>query len=143
MAGGMNNVASGMNDVASGAEDTSTGLDNANKSASKLKRTLAGFDQLNVLSDTSSDSGSGGSGASGVGGGGGGDITGLANASYISNEEEVESGIGRAEKYFQQIADICHKWFDNLPKLQINFDKERALEDLKNIGLDITNVIAG
>ena len=138
----VNNMAGGMSDIASGAEDTSTGLDNANKSASKLKRTLAGFDQLNVLSDTSSDSGSGGSGSSG-GGGGGGDITGLANASYISTEEEVESGIGRAEEYFQQIVGIYHKWFDNLPKLQINFDKDRALEDIKNIGLDIVNVIAG
>ena len=143
MAGGMTDVASGMTDVASGARDTSTNLDNANKSANKLKRTLAGFDQLNVLSDTSSDSGSGSSGASGVGSGGGGDITGLANASYISTEEEVQSGIGRAEGYFKQISDIYHKWFDNLPKLQINFDKDRALEDIKNIGLDITNVIAG
>ena len=139
----VSNMAGGMNNVASGAKDTSTGLDKANKSASKLKRTLAGFDQLNVLSDTSSDSGSGGSGSSGVGGGGGGDITGLANASYISTEEEVQSGIGRAGEYFQQIVGIYHKWFDNLPKLQINFDKDRALEDIKNIGLDITNVIAG
>ena len=138
----VSNMAGGMNNVASGAKDTSTGLDKANKSASKLKRTLAGFDQLNVLSDTSSDSGSGSSGASGVGSGGG-DITGLANASYISTEEEVQSGIGRAGEYFQQVSDIYHKWFDNLPELKINFNKEQALEDLKNIGLDIVNVIAG
>ena len=138
----VSNMAGGMNNVASGAKDTSTGLDNANKSASKLKRTLAGFDQLNVLSDTSSDSGSGGSGASG-GGSGGGDITGLANASYISTEEEVESGISKVEEYFKQVSEICHKWFDDLPKLQLNFDKDQALEDLKNIGLDIVNVIAG
>ena len=138
----VSNMAGGMNNVASGAKDTSTGLDKANKSASKLKRTLAGFDQLNVLSDTSSDSGSGSSGASGVGGGGG-DITGLANASYISTEEEVQSGIGIAEEYFKQISDIYHKWFDNLPELKINFNKEQALENLKNIGLDIVNVIAG
>ena len=145
MAGGMSDMAGGMSDIASGAEDTSTGLDNANKSASKLKRTLAGFDQLNVLSDTSSSGGSGGSsgGAGGGGGGGGGDITGLANASYISTEEEVESGIGRAEEYFKQIAEIYHKWFDDLPELKINFNKDQALEDLKNIGLDIVNVIAG
>ena len=138
----VSNMAGGMSDVASGAEDTSTGLDNANKSANKLKRTLAGFDQLNVLSDTSSDSGSSGSGASGVGGGGG-DITGLANASYISTEEEVESGISKVEEYFKQIAEIYHKWFDDLPELKINFNKDQALEDLQSIGLDIINVIAG
>lgn len=139
----VSNMAGGMSDVASGAEDTSTGLDNANKSANKLKRTLAGFDQLNVLNDTNSSSGSSGSGSSGGGGSSGGDITGLANASYISTEEEVESGISKVEEYFKQVSEICHKWFDDLPKLQLNFDKDQALEDLKNIGLDIVNVIAG
>ena len=133
----VSNMASGMGDIASGAEDTSSGLDSADKSAKKLKRTLAGFDQLNVLSNP--DSGSTSSGA----GGGGGDITGLANASYISTEEEVESGVSKADEYFKQVSEIYHKWFDNLPKLKINFDKEQALEDIKGIGLDILNTISG
>ena len=133
----VSNMASGMSDIASGAEDTSSGLDSADKSAKKLKRTLAGFDQLNVLSNP--DSGSTSSGA----GGGGGDITGLANASYISTEEEVESGVSKADEYFKQVSEIYHKWFDNLPKLKINFDKEQALEDIKGIGLDILNTISG
>ena len=130
------NMASGMGDIASGAEDTSSGLDSADKSAKKLKRTLAGFDQLNVLS--TSDSGS-----STSSGAGGGDITGLANASYISTEEEVESGVNKADEYFKQVSDIYHKWFDNLPKLKINFDKEQAIEDIKSIGLDLLNILAG
>ena len=133
----VSNMASGMGDIASGAEDTSSGLESADKSAKKLKRTLAGFDQLNVLSTP--DSGSTSSGA----GGGGGDITGLANASYISTEEEVESGVSKADEYFKQVSEIYHKWFDNLPKLKINFDKEQALEDIKGIGLDILNTISG
>ena len=133
----VSNMASGMSDIASGAEDTSSGLDSADKSAKKLKRTLAGFDQLNVLSNP--DSGSTSSGA----GGAGGDITGLANASYISTEEEVESGVSKADEYFKQVSEIYHKWFDNLPKLKINFDKEQALEDIKGIGLDILNTISG
>ena len=132
----VSNMASGMSDIASGAEDTSSGLDSADKSAKKLKRTLAGFDQLNVLS--TSDSGS-----STSSGAGGGDITGLANASYISTEEEVESGVSKADEYFKQVSEIYHKWFDNLPKLKINFDKEQALEDIKGIGLDILNTISG
>ena len=134
----VSNMASGMGDIASGAEDTSSGLESADKSAKKLKKTLAGFDQLNVLS--TSDSGS--STSSGAGGGGG-DITGLANASYISTEEEVESGVSKADEYFKQVSEIYHKWFDNLPKLKINFDKEQALEDIKGIGLDILNTISG
>ena len=132
----VSNMASGMGDIASGAEDTSSGLESADKSAKKLKRTLAGFDQLNVLS--TSDSGS----TSGAGGGGG-DITGLANASYISTEEEVQSGVSKADEYFKQVSEIYHKWFDNLPKLKINFDKEQALEDIKGIGLDVLNTISG
>ena len=134
----VSNMASGMGDIASGAEDTSSGLDSADKSAKKLKRTLAGFDQLNVLSTPDS-----GSSTSSGAGGGGGDITGLANASYISTEEEVESGIDKADEYFKQVSEIYHKWFDNLPKLKINFDKEQALEDIKGIGLDILNTISG
>ena len=130
------NMASGMGDIASGAEDTSSGLESADKSAKKLKRTLAGFDQLNVLS--TSDSGS-----STSSGAGGGDITGLANASYISTEEEVESGVSKADEYFKQVSEIYHKWFDNLPKLKINFDKEQALEDIKSIGLDLLNILSG
>ena len=132
----VSNMASGMGDIASGAEDTSSGLESADKSAKKLKRTLAGFDQLNVLS--TSDSGS-----STSSGAGGGDITGLANASYISTEEEVQSGVSKADEYFKQVSEIYHKWFDNLPKLKINFDKEQALEDIKGIGLDILNTISG
>ena len=133
----VSNMASGMSDIASGAEDTSSGLDSADKSAKKLKRTLAGFDQLNVLSTP--DSGS----STSSGAGGGGDITGLANASYISTEEEVESGVSKADEYFKQVSEIYHKWFDNLPKLKINFDKEQALEDIKGIGLDVLNTISG
>ena len=131
----VSNMASGMGDIASGAEDTSSGLESADKSAKKLKRTLAGFDQLNVLS--TSDSGS--STSSGAGG----DITGLANASYISTEEEVQSGVSKADEYFKQVSEIYHKWFDNLPKLKINFDKEQAIEDIKGIGLDVLNTISG
>ena len=134
----VSNMASGMSDIASGAEDTSSGLDSADKSAKKLKRTLAGFDQLNVLSNPDS-----GSSTSSGAGGGGGDITGLANASYISTEEEVQSGVSKADEYFKQVSEIYHKWFDNLPKLKINFDKEQALEDIKGIGLDILNTISG
>lgn len=110
----VSNMASGMNNVASGAQDTSTGLDNANKSANKLKRTLAGFDQLNVLSDPNSASGSGGSGASG--GSGGGAITGLANTSYIEDTEETKS------TPFDHIAD----------KIQPQIKKlKKAIKDLK------------
>lgn len=47
-----------------------SGLDDANKKAKKLKGTLAGFDEMNVLQDNSSDSSSTVSGGGGAGAGG-------------------------------------------------------------------------
>ena len=59
---------SGIESVGAGATEIADGLDNASGSAQKLKRSLLGFDELNVLS---SPTGGGGGGAS-IGGGGGG-----------------------------------------------------------------------
>lgn len=56
---------SGMDGLASGGENASDALDEATGSAKKLKKTLLGIDELNVLTDTSSS----GTGASAVGGG--------------------------------------------------------------------------
>ena len=51
--------------VASGATDASDAIDNATESAQKMKKTLLGIDELNVMSDSSS-----GSGGADYGGGG-------------------------------------------------------------------------
>lgn len=55
----------GMNNLSEGAADTSDSLSDAAKAAEKLKKTVAGFDQLNILSSDSStqDSAEGGSDA--------------------------------------------------------------------------------
>lgn len=53
--------------VSSNIGAVGSGLDDANKSAKKLKGTLAGFDEMNVLQDNSSNSGSN-SGGGAVGG---------------------------------------------------------------------------
>lgn len=47
-----------MGDIAAGADDTASGLDKANEAAKKLKRTILGFDELNVLNDDDSSSNS-------------------------------------------------------------------------------------
>lgn len=55
-------------DYAAGLDKTGSGADKANKSIKDLKRTIMGFDELNVLtdnSDSASDSGTGGTGAIG------------------------------------------------------------------------------
>lgn len=52
--------------ISSNIGSVGSGLDDANKSAKKLKKTMAGFDEMNVLQDTASDTGgSAGAGATG------------------------------------------------------------------------------
>ena len=58
-----------VNNIAGGIGGVNDGLKDADKSAKKLKGTLAGFDEMNVLQDNSSDSGSSGAGGGGVSGG--------------------------------------------------------------------------
>ena len=48
----------GLGGIADNAGNASDALNNANDSAKKLKRTILGFDELNVLNDNSDDSGS-------------------------------------------------------------------------------------
>lgn len=57
---------SGLTDVSNGASDTSDALDEATSSANKLKKTLLGIDELNVMSDPNS----GANASGGVGSGG-------------------------------------------------------------------------
>lgn len=58
---------SGIQDVAGGTEDLTDGIEDANGAAEKLKKTILGFDQLNVMNAPTT---SGGGAGSGVGGGG-------------------------------------------------------------------------
>lgn len=58
---------SGIKDVAGGTEDLTDGIEDANGAAEKLKKTILGFDQLNVMNAPTT---SGGGAGSGVGGGG-------------------------------------------------------------------------
>lgn len=67
--GGTSGTAKEVNNISSGIGGIGSGLDNANKSAKKLKGTLAGFDEMNVLDDKSSDSGSSGGAGGGIGAG--------------------------------------------------------------------------
>ena len=72
MSSDMGDISAGVEGVGNGLGGVSDGLDDANKKAKKLKGTLAGFDEMNVLQDNSSDSSSTGSSGGSVGGGVGG-----------------------------------------------------------------------
>lgn len=128
-------ISSDVKSTETSASSISDGYDDANESAKKLKRTLAGFDEINKLGETdtsSSDTSSTTIDPS---------IAALGKISYFDDEEN-ESMIDKAENSAKEISDIFHKYFDNIPKLELNIDKDKAIESLKNIGLNILSIIA-
>lgn len=93
--GSSKGTANEVSKISTGLGDVNSGLDNANKTAKKLKGNLAGFDEMNVLQDNSSDSGS--SGSSG-GGATGGDL-GFDLGEYDAHLDSLDSNIDKiAEK---------------------------------------------
>lgn len=125
-------VAGDIGDIADGTGDISGGLDDATGSAKKLQKTLASFDELNVLNPK--DSGSGASG------GVGGSVTGTGT---LVETPEMENPASKLHDYLVECKKILEKWQATIPKLELNFDKDKAINDLKNIGLNILNTIAG
>lgn len=131
-----NNMSTTIKDSASSAGDLDTGLDDANESAKKLSRTIAGFDELNVLNpkeeSNSSDSGNTGSG------------TGAGNiADFKVDETQTEGVKTRLEQFVKDCQEILNKWQSTIPKLEINFDTEKAINSLQNIGKNLLDTIAG
>lgn len=115
-------------------------LDEDNKKAEKLAKTLASFDELDILmSNDKDDDNSGGSGDDSGGGGGGGSF----EIPDFSTDEAASELIPNIQKLLDEVQKILDKWKPLIPKLEFNFDKEKALADLKQIGLDIINIIAG
>ena len=129
-------VSSSVGGITDGIEDTAGGFDQANNSAKKLKNTLAGFDELNVLSKADSSGSAGGS----TSGSNSGNIEGIGD--IVASEPE-ETPASKLSGYLQECKDILDKWAKTIPKLEINFDKEKAIENLQNIGKNVLNTIAG
>ena len=112
-------------------------LDEDNKKAEKLAKTLASFDELELLNSNDKND-SGGSGDDSGGGGGG-----SFEIPDFSTDEAASELIPNVQKLLDEVQKILDKWKPLIPKLEFNFDKEKALADLKQIGLDIVNIIAG
>lgn len=72
---------SGVKNLASGAEDTAAGLDDATSAAKELKKSVMGFDELNILNGNTAS----GSGSAGVSGGSGFDFE-LPESNFIDGE---------------------------------------------------------
>ena len=114
-------------------------LDDDNKKAEKLAKTLASFDELDILTSNDKDDDSSGGSGDNTGGSGGGSF----EIPDFSTDEAASELIPNIQKLLDEVQKILDKWKPLIPKLEFNFDKEKALADLKQIGLDIINIIAG
>lgn len=131
-----NNMSTTIKDSASSAGDLDAGLGDANESAKKLSRTIAGFDELNVLNpkeeEKKPDSGNTGS-----------DIGAGNIADFKVDETQTEGVKTRLEQFVKDCQEILNKWQSTIPKLEINFDTEKAINSLQNIGKNLLDTIAG
>ena len=131
-----NNMSTTIKDSAGSAGDLDAGLGDANESAKKLSRTIAGFDELNVLNpkeeEKKPDSGNTGS-----------DIGAGNIADFKIDETQTEGVKTRLEQFVKDCQEILNKWQSTIPKLEINFDTEKALGNLQNIGKNLLDIIAG
>lgn len=99
ISGTLGNASSSAGDLNDNIGDTSSGLEDANNNAKKLQKTIASFDELNVLNskDTSSSSGSGGTGGGGISGG-------LEIPDYTTQVEEGSLKLGKLGETLANLA---------------------------------------
>ena len=129
-------VSSSVEDMNSQVDDTAGGFDQANKEAKKLERTLAGFDELNVL-DAPSDSATTGNQT---------ELDGSAfGISDIVETDEQESPATKLQQdldkcaqvldaWEQKITEKINEWKERLPKLDISIDTDLLANNLLNVG---------
>lgn len=113
--GGADGTANAVGDINKGIGGIGDGLDGANKSAKKLKGTLAGFDEMNVITDNTSDSSSGG----GAGGGAIGGDLGFSLGDYDAHLDGLDSKIDKIvdnmRKGFTTVKDVVKSIWDSQP----------------------------
>lgn len=141
----LDGVSSDMGDVSGGADDTASGLDKADKAAKKLKATILGFDELNVLNgnddDLASDIGSGsgsGSGGSGIGAGGGVGGGDIGDIDYVikKTDSKFKSAIDNLYDLGKYISDSLAKVLDG-----INWNK--VYKKAENFGKGLAEFLNG
>ena len=130
---GIQSASASVSSAAGGASDLESALGGASEQASALKKTLASFDELNVLNDASS------SGLADLGGGVSAETIGLAE----TVEDETSYSTGKLKSFLDDCKDILLKWKATIPALEFNIDKDHILDELKDAGKNILNTIAG
>lgn len=106
-------IADGMDSAAGGAGQLNNNLIQANKNAEKLKRTTAGFDELNIIANTKASSGGG---STSSGGGGNKKPTGGATIGT-----GLTDGLGEANKKVDEFATKVKKVFLELQQKALEY----------------------
>lgn len=116
---------SGVKNLASGAEDTAAGLDDATSAAKELKKSVMGFDELNILNGNIAS----GSGSAGVSGGSGFDFE-LPEYGFLNDVskqvDEVTQKLKNALPWILAIGAGLAAWKLG-PKLGLDFQKTIGL----------------
>ena len=117
---------SGVGNLASGAGDAATGLEDATSAAKELKKSVMGFDELNILNGNTSS----GSGSAGVSGGSGFDFDlpeyGFLGAAVGTQIDEVTQKLKNALPWILAIGAGFAAWKLG-PKLGLDFQKTIGL----------------
>ena len=108
-------ISKGIQGAASGAKALAGSYGTATKAAEKLKRTTAGFDELNVMSSGSTSSGGSGSGGAPAAGGGGGytgggfEVGGLTT-SLEKSGGKIDAFAAKVKNAFNSIKEKIGEW---------------------------------
>ena len=130
-----NKMETNVKNTADSAADLNTGLEDANNQAKELSRTIAGFDEINILGEQKNTSTNNGSSDN------------FNVADFKIDESAIDGQIQEAqtkiEKFMAETQAKFDAWKLSLPKLNLNFNSEQALADLKAIGANILSTIGG
>ncbi len=131
--------------IADTSKNASKGLNNVNDAAKKLKKTIFGFDELNVL--TSNDD-TGSSGGSGSGSGSGGGYTGPSPSDMFETIKVPSSMKDLADKFKEALAksdftDIGRMISDKLSNALESIQWNKVYRHAENFGKDIATFLNG
>lgn len=138
--GQMSSAVGGMEDLEDATDAAGGSAGSAKKKYDELKRTILGFDELNVLKDAS-ESGSGSGGGGGAGGGGGGGLEGFElptydflgdGSPYKALEERITATMNR----------ILEKWQPFTEQLSISWERvKKSFEGTDILGSFEDNLV--
>lgn len=129
-------VSSSVEDMNSQVDDTAGGFDQANKEAKKLERTLAGFDELNVLNAPSVTDATGNQTELDASVFGISDIieTDEQESPATKLQQDLDKCAQVLDAWGQKITEKINEWKERLPKLDISIDTDLLANNLLNVG---------